>query len=200
MKIEFSDKQKTYFNAIRTNWYDIVSYLSEEEIIELCHNLMPQSFSLCTHDLDLREDGTLKKIHTHVVLCFKTRKRALTLAKLFNTTELRGINTSLQLIGSYEYLIHQNEEDKVKYEKSKRYTFNENFFNDLYLQTCDGCDDTLSIIDNIITGVPTRKLVALYGRDLVYHYKNYLEVANAIITEERKRTSTMLLTEVDVDF
>ncbi|MBQ3235767.1 MAG: hypothetical protein IJA97_06380 [Clostridia bacterium] len=197
--ITLTDKQKTLFNSIRTSWFDIVSYLSEEEIKDSCESLCPQAFSFCTHDRDVDKDGNLKKLHTHIVLCFKTRKRALSLAHIFNTTELRAINTSVQLLGSYEYLIHQNEVDKVKYESSKRYVSNEQFFNDILLTSCDGKDDTLSIIDNIITGVPTRKLVALYGRDFVYHFNQYKEVAMAIVSEERAKKSTMLLEEVDVE-
>lgn len=197
--IELTNKQKVLFENMRGTWFDIVSYLPENELIELCDCLSPLAYGLCCHDKDINADtGELKKIHTHLVLCFNTRRRATRLVKLFNTTQVRVIETDYQLKGSFDYLIHENEVDKVKYEKSKRYVFNQEYFDNFqYTESCK--DNTLDIINKIIAQVPLRELVRDYGRDFCIHYKSYNDLAMAIYSQERTKYTLSIMDDCEED-
>ena len=184
--IELNDKQKLLFGSMRGCNYDIVSYLTLEDILNQIQVLNPVYYAVSPlHDLDIKDNGEHKKPHYHIVLCFGTKKRGTQLTRLFNTTELRLINTGYQLKGSFNYLTHDSNDckGKVKYEKFKLITNNLEYFENL--DDCQGTDNSFDIIDRIIRGCSTRDMVKLYGKDFIYHRKDYLSVAEAIQYEER---------------
>lgn len=186
--------------------YDIVTYLDLDDIYDRLNSIdTVYAWALCTHDKPedlVHEDGTFKKVHTHIVLILedKIRMRGSRLVRLFNTTELRKIVTSQQLIGSFEYLTHESKkavlEKKVKYEKSKLQFFNEEWFYNL--ETFKSTNSTLDIIDAINSGCSHRELVAMFGRDFVINYKAYCFMAEKIYKEER--SNKLHLIQGDFDY
>lgn len=70
------------------------------------------------HDKDLTETGVLKKAHYHVVLAFNnttTYNNALEIAKICGANIVKKV---FSMNGIYEYLTHENEENKTHYDKS----------------------------------------------------------------------------------
>ena len=194
--VELTDKQKLLFSNMRGSNYDVVTYLSEEEILSLLKSIGVERYAYLTHDKDLNADGTLKKSHTHLVLCFSVRKRATNLVRLFNTTELRVIETEKQLKGSFKYLTHETEsaikQGKVKYEKSKLRCNDLEYFDNL--SDCElSVDNSLDIVDKINMGVSTRDLVRQYGKDFIFHYGNYRAIAEQIFYEDNLNKKRLVL-------
>lgn len=70
------------------------------------------------HDQDLTENGELKKSHYHVVLAFSnttTYNNALEIAKSVGANIVKKV---FSMNGIYEYLTHENEENKIHYNKN----------------------------------------------------------------------------------
>ncbi len=203
MKVQLTEKQKRFFTAMQSKQYDVVTYLDLLDIYRILESLDCYAWSLCVHDKEedlINVDGMFKKVHTHIVIIFENRVRGSRLVRLFNSTEVRNIITNKQLVGSYLYLTHESEkairEKKVKYEKSKRQYYNEQFF--LSIEDYQSTNTALDIIDSIISGCSYRELVARYGREFVYHYKHYVDIAQKIEIEQRNKV--VQLVQGDFDF
>lgn len=193
--VELNDKQKLLFSNMRACYYDVVCYLDIDNIINIINTLNVYKYAVSPlHDLDKKGNGEFKKPHYHLVLCFGTKKRGTSLVRLFNTTEIRVINNTAQLKGSFEYLTHNsyNCEKKVKYEKSKLITNDLSYFEQL--DNALGVDNSFDIIDKIILGVSIRELVKCYGKDFVYHYNQYNAIAELIMEEDKAKNKRLLLT------
>lgn len=70
------------------------------------------------HDKDLNENGELKKAHYHVVLAFRnttTYNNALEIAKICGANIVKKV---FSMSGIYEYLTHENELNKIHYDKN----------------------------------------------------------------------------------
>lgn len=81
-----------------------------------------ETWSFILHSLDVKDDGTLKTPHIHIVARFAGRlgKRTLTWVTIF--ADALGLNTLAvsvrsfnSLAGSVQYLIHKNDSDKYQY-------------------------------------------------------------------------------------
>lgn len=180
--IVLNDNQKELFTNMRGNTFDIVTYLP----LFYVKNLLKLQSTCClryiliehnkVEDLYDKERDYLKKEHIHIVFMGHARRRASAICKLFNTTEVMRISDHNQLVGSVKYLTHDTakciKEGKVKYETSKLISDDFDYFDKLYYQQ-NVCDNSLDIIDRINLGIPYRELVAMFGRDFVYHYKTY---------------------------
>lgn len=204
MKVQMTEKQKRFFTAMQSKQYDVVTYLDLLDVYRILDSLDCYAWSLCVHDNEkdlINEDGTFKKVHTHIVIIFENRVRGSRLVRLFNSTEIRNIITNKQLVGSYLYLTHESEkairEKKVKYERSKRQYYNEQFF--LTIEDYQSTNTALDIIDSIISGCSHRELVARYGREFVYHYSHYVSMAQKIEIEQRNKVVKLVQGEFDCE-
>lgn len=192
-----TDKQQVYFKEMRSKWFDIVSYLDKEDISYWCEVLPVIAYAYIFHDKDkcnedIIEDNVIvhcrgqpKKPHWHIILCFEHPRRALNLCRKFNSTEIRPIPSSAKLLGSYKYLLHECEDntrlDKYLYDNKERTVKNEDFFDSLSPSAnCTAMD----IIDALLNEVPLRQMISMFGKDFIYHYKQYSEMASLIIKQD----------------
>lgn len=76
------------------------------------------------HDMDLEEDGSLKKPHYHVVLHFDTLKSYSQLLEI--TVDLSGTipQKVFSLSGVTRYLIHADDKAKFQYSRNDIYSYN----------------------------------------------------------------------------
>lgn len=109
------------------------------------------------HDKDLTDTGELKKAHYHVVLAFNnttTYNNALEIAKLCGANIVKKV---FSMTGIYEYLTHENEDNKTHYSQNdiiKMNNFNLNEYDVTTKKTEELNDFKLImniIIDNNIT-------------------------------------------------
>lgn len=141
------------------------------------------------HDKDVKEDGTPKEPHIHFLIRTYSSWCPEQVAKWFKgakDSDGKDINTFCEIasdIGAcFDYLLHEGCEDKFIYPKSDIISFNEN---DLKPKN-ESKDDCYDIIEAILNGVSPRELVKRYGRDYVYHKKQYEEVCYDIKIRERQ--------------
>lgn len=76
------------------------------------------------HDKDLKEDGTPKKAHYHILVAYPnttTYNNALNFAKKFGANIVIPCDS---VKGSYEYQVHKNNPEKYQYNDSDRQLFN----------------------------------------------------------------------------
>lgn len=95
-----------YPESTLPNWKEILS----KEMIQIAISPI--------HDRDMKEDGTLKKEHYHVLLCFNgptTYNRVLEITEKIKGTIPQRV---LAVKGMYDYFTHKWEENKAKYDES----------------------------------------------------------------------------------
>ncbi len=173
------DNENKKMSAKKSRFFACVSYITDTDIILNCIQLKSnsvRSFAVIKHDKDDADT------HHHMVIRTNSTWTCPQVAKWFK--DENGQNTFVQPVidrnGIIEYLTHENEENKYKYDKAD---IIDGGLEDL-LPKCDCTDDSFEIIDQMLRGVPTRELVRLYGRDFIYHFGSYQVIVQAIKEEE----------------
>lgn len=150
----------------------IMSYLSEKQIdkVLLEKDKQIRAVAYAYHD----KDETIN--HHHILLYCYSPHTLTSIEKWFNRTEFvdeKGmyINTLVQnclsIKGSFNYLTHEDEEDKYHYDISIIKGHDIDFFrNAVYIDY-----DCLSeAINDLLCGVTLYDCVQRYGRDFIIHY------------------------------
>lgn len=193
--IMFTDNQQEHFEKLRGKIFTIVTYLPKHYVLNLLK--LPSTnclrYILIEHnryeDLFDKENNYLKKDHIHIVFESWSRRRASRLCKIFNTTEVMRLTEYNQLAGMVKYLTHETEDCKAKgrliYDANLLVSNDIEYFRKLHYESYK-LDNSLDIIDHINMGLPYRELVALYGRDFVFHFKAYEELALRIWKESQQ--------------
>lgn len=193
-RVILTDAQHKMFTKLTGENFDVVTYLPINVVLTLLSS--PKScverYILIEHnkvdDLYDRNLHTMKKEHIHIVISFIGRHRASSLVNMFNTTEVRRIDTSQQLKGSILYLTHESTkaiaQGKVKYAKSKLISNDILYFDKVVKETTDKTNSALQIIDMILMGIPHREMVAYFGRDYVINLDRYKNMAKLISEQE----------------
>ena len=97
-----------YPDSAPENWMDVVA------------GLHIPAFVSPLHDKDVRADGTAKKPHFHLVLCFKGKKALGQIQAI--SDQLSGVRVDWEhcavgdLTGMVRYLIHFDDADKAQYD------------------------------------------------------------------------------------
>lgn len=160
--------------------FSVVTYLEESVFLPFLQN-MPnlKHYAYAFHDRDIDENGKLKESHTHILLLFSNNRTISSVCKAFP----RGQNTFAQPLfdkcKAFEYLTHENDEDKYHYPKSIIKSDCFNYFVDLCngKEKSDVDEKTIAILKDIIANVPPFLLLERWGRDVVMNYKKYKEFA-----------------------
>jgi hypothetical protein len=112
------DTQTKYIRAV-------VNFPISSSLPFACENLARRGYryALIVHDQDIRDDGTLKTPHIHVVI--EAQKRARLGTTLIRLADDFGVNENQVSVQSYDdfafevqYLIHKNNPEKFQYDKS----------------------------------------------------------------------------------
>lgn len=170
----------------RSRKFALITYIDRDSVIDflkrsewVCH------WAVCRHDRDINSDGSLKKLHTHILLYTYDCKTSSAVNRLFDnfSNELyRNTDTDVQntlcetcsdVVSQYRYLIHADDDDKVKYEVIERITDNEHYWRNLDLSAGMNSVDSnkaLAMFDDYIAGVPIRDMMARYGQNYLMNY------------------------------
>ena len=176
--------KKTNQNKRTRNW-SLVVYLDEITLAQrlaVLENV--RYFAYIVHDKDKLENGEPKPKHIHLAVCLNSARTLQQIAMRFTDITQNAGNAFGQPTRSnkaiIEYFTHQNEPEKYQYAEDKIVSNNIDYFkND---ETDE--DNTYMIVEDIIKGKPLRELIKLYGRELLYHYTQFKDVANDIIQQE----------------
>lgn len=160
----------------------LISYAPVSFIETILKNHISQlkAYSFCFHDRDYD-----KEPHTHILICSKMPMYIDTYINWFKYINENGqLEKSLgeklvDIKGSYQYLIHENNPEKFQYSKTDRKSYNEEFFH------ISNQDDkaTLALTD-LLAGCTLRDCALRYGRDFIYHYGHIRELYNDIAKQE----------------
>lgn len=69
------------------------------------------------HEFDINEDGTAKKPHWHVVLCFEGNKSKVQIQDISNQISGVLVQPVNNMKGMIQYLIHKNNPEKYQYKR-----------------------------------------------------------------------------------
>lgn len=167
----------------RSSWWSVVFYPESApdnwiDIIESTH--VPCIISP-EHNADLKDDGTLKKSHFHLLIKYDRLKSARQVINQFciplNTTPYAEIAESPY--GSYRYLWHADSPFKTKYDPSELIPLN-GFREDMVLDAgevtnCDKLEFILSFaFENGIRSFGQLVASCLYTNDLGKEYFPYI--------------------------
>lgn len=154
--------------------------------------------------LDDNENSELKEVHRHVLLYTYDAHTETAVRKWFyrfritetkiddngNTTQelCSTLNQLVDSVGAArDYLTHENDPDKYHYDKKDVKTFGNGWMAFNCASRCS--DDALVIIQRLSNGDCLADMVREYGRDFVYHYKQYREMAVEIGRQQRMANS-----------
>ena len=163
-----------------------MTYASREEyqhLLDNCHH-----YALCTHDKDIKDDGTPHETHTHILIKFEGSKSIDQIKTLINSQQNTfgecqkkcGNNwIDLNKTSCYRYLLHIDDKDKYQYDESERLTDDDawwtkyaehknpfasttedTFYEDL-IAPYESCYDFMN------------KMSLKYGRDFIKNYNSY---------------------------
>lgn len=165
-----------------------ISYATKDQILSVIgsHSKSINAFAFIRHDKD-------QDVEPHFHICFKlysawSPQQVGKWFALLKDEKGEYINTLPEVLNSpsayLEYLLHTDPES-IKAGKHF-YSIDEIFDGGLLRDkdAPDARDSSFEIIEKIIARCPTKQLVRLYGRDFVYHFGAYHEVADQIEREE----------------
>lgn len=175
---ESSDKpQKSYH-------FCFITYATPCELINaLAHFTDVSRYLGIYHDKDIKEDGSPKEPHYHVIVTFKCQHYESGLFRLLQSKEWRDLspsNTLVEIIKdkcqAYLYLTHETEraiaEGKIRYDRS---SFVSNDFP--YYAKWDICDDAdeksnEQFVADLLSLNPF-DMALKWGRDYLRYYERY---------------------------
>ena len=187
-----------------TNELFLISYLPSIDIIndildKKLKNIKSYAFILHDKDIylnDILDDknelihkkGDLKVSHFHIYLKLKSNRYADEIKRWFMPKELTDENglpynclsqNVKSSVACIEYLTHKNEPEKYQYSENDVISYNI----DSVLEN-DAIDNSIDIVEDMLSGFSTRELVKRYGRDFIYHYSSYSAIVAKIKYED----------------
>lgn len=99
----------------RSKGFNLVLYPEDEKHAFALEKIKQSyDYACILHDMDIDENGVIKKLHYHIVITFKNAKWNTALAKELEITE-NYIQEARSVKRSLLYLIHYYDEDKYQY-------------------------------------------------------------------------------------
>ena len=159
-------KEKRYYH------FNIVTY-SIESVNALINWDKVYQYAYICHDKDLNSDGTIKEVHYHLYLRFCNARTCSSFHSIFSYIKsVYGCNCLIEpcanVLSSLQYLTHKNNLDKYQYNEDSVVTNIPNIY-------CMAYNTDLTPVDCIELGYSPRKIMQLFGRDFIIHYKQYYD-------------------------
>lgn len=172
----------------KARFFGIVTYLSDtERIVRMIQKKQTsiRAYAIMKHDQDEADP------HCHIVL--RTHS-ALTCAQVCNwfKDDETGQNAFAEFVhdraGIIDYLTHENDPDKHHYSKAD---IVDGGIDDL-LPKGNTDDLTYEILDLLMNGTAIKDLVRMYGKDFLYHIRDYTTAVKMICTQQGEEVSTVI--------
>lgn len=181
-------------NVIYERIYELILYQEDIDNGILENNILENikgRYAMVYHDKDIKEDGTPKKPHYHMILWFDREKSINQVSKMFNFP-INRIDWKADIYGTIQYLIHKNDTNKYQYDASTIQTNIENISEYLYPKKEEKPSETddlrviMTYIQNHITGL---RLYDIYcfciDNDCWSSYRRNYSIIKDILMEER---------------
>lgn len=136
-----------------------------------------EEYAYILHDRDVKEDGTPKDPHFHFLFVLRRSRRLADIQSCMKKT-LQGtvmLQPCHSVSGSYGYLTHENDDNKVLYDEScivssaaKSY-----WISDIPSNERDkSCDTIMCAYLDLLNSMPLTDCAKKYGRDFIIHYNH----------------------------
>lgn len=189
---QMSEKKQSEKNQPRRTRRFCISTYIDHNAVERYVRRSPwvQHFAMCTHTRDVKEDGSPKDVHTHIILYTYNAHTASGIRKNFDTfsaelymgkqeqIEHTLVQECHSVASQFRYLRHLDDPDKAQYEEIEVITDNDIYWKDLC--RTNGMNDSsfnsgLQMFDDILDGVSTREMIVRYGKEYIYHSHSFKE-------------------------
>lgn len=187
----------------RARKFSCVTYLSELqlEVCLLAHSLQIRTYAYAYHDKDVKEDGTIKEPHIHLVLVTYNPCTVSAIRRWFSGyVDSNGeITTTAQICNDvfsmYDYLTHNTkecrEQGKYLYDKSIIKTNDKSGY--FRASTESEFDNITLASEMLLKGEKVQDVAKIFGRDFIIHYNTIKSYVNDVL---RQRNYGMTLENV----
>lgn len=151
-----------------------------------------------------------KPEHWHMLIKFYTSRTEGAVRKYFyrfrfteTKTDENGngreelINTLVEMVDDVvsirDYLTHEDDPDKYHYPKSEVIQWGRGW--ECFNQVGNSVDSAIDIVDRLNHNCSLRRMAKEYGKDFIYHFKQYKEFAEHLAYQESKATRYVKLWE-----
>lgn len=161
--------------------FSCVTYLTETQLQSRLadHKEQIRVYSYAYHDKDVREDGTLKELHCHIVIVTYNTCTISSLQRWFKADDEEGkpINTMVQICNDvykmYDYLTHSTVDavaaGKYQYDKSIIVSNDDEGY--FQASPSSNYDNILLATEMLLKGYSVREVGRKFGRDFIIHYR-----------------------------
>lgn len=188
---QFSNSQH---KSRKSRFFSLTTYATEKQIQKVVgdHITSIRAFCYIHHDKDEAEP------HFHILMRTHSTWTTAQLARWFSDLkdkEKKPINTFCEIANDMEslkrYIIHDTEESR----EGGKHQYSLDDIKDYGMtdlaERKDSYDSSYEILLRVLNGANPRDLVRCYGRDYLYHYNCYHEVADKIRNVEGYREAAL---------
>lgn len=160
----------------RIRKFGLVTYLDEHEVITALKKNIDKitRYAFAVHDNEKESADN----HIHILLYTYHGHSYNAVRNWFSKRQNTFAKPILDDESAVDYLTHKNELDKVQYSDSIIQKYNFVVDNIVY------DDNGYNILQAVLDKVPLRTIAKRFGRDFIYHYRAYKELAEDIRFEE----------------
>ena len=178
----------------RARKFSCITYLSETQlqVCLLAHAEQIRCYAYAYHDKDVREDGTPKEPHIHLIIVTYNACTVSAIRRWFKgyIDKNGDITTTAQICNDvfemYDYLTHSTkearEQGKYQYDKSI-VKCNKNAIKTKYFQASaeSEYDNITLATEMLLSGEKLRNLGKVFGRDFILHYNAIKSYCNDVL-------------------
>lgn len=186
----------------RSRKFSCITYLSEIQL-KVCltkHISQIRCYAYAFHDKDIKEDGSLKEPHFHLIIITYNTCTLSAIRRWFSgyVDKNGDITTTAQkcsdVFKMYDYLTHNTPEcvalNKYRYDKSIVITNDVRYFQ---ASSESEYDNILLASEMLLKGEKVQDVAKIFGRDFIIHYNTIKSYVNDVL---RFRKYNMSLEDV----
>lgn len=190
MSSKYTDDKYTRFYSVF-----IRTFSPREEVEAFLRSVDFDEHAYIFHDSDVKEDGSPKEPHFHILVYRKSGFRLTPAVRAFSQNTLIQPCRSRKL--SYEYLTHKNDPDKHSYPSSSVHEFHRDGKDTFSQTTAEVQHNVFAQMLDDITQLSRRELAVKYGRDYMLNYRRYEQFASEVAYEDKTSEVDALCTELN---
>lgn len=195
----FTDSRDLYSKFTDTRDYKVYScfirtFSPREEVEAYIRNTDWDEYAYIYHDKDVKEDGSLKEPHFHILVYRKAGFRLQSACRTFTQNTL--IQPVRSRCHSYQYLVHKNDPDKAQYSASDICEYHANDKNTFAHTVTEQKEQTYSQMLDDLAQMSHRELAVKYGRDYMLNVDRYERFMQRVEREDTAKDVDKLVADI----
>lgn len=184
---------------VRKRNHSCICYLPLNRLEEILQTniALIDSYAYMYHDKDIKEDGTPKEPHTHLVISFLQPRSIQNVRSMFSVTIDNEHYNCLDAftnnkILSLQYLTHKNDKDKYQYNAEEVVFYNMDYL-DIHSQDAEIGDSLQNALYDLMSGKSYIYCVKKYGRDYIINHNRLKNLVDDIVDQEHYRAKSQTI-------